>query len=135
MKMSERYDILDHAPKIAAEQIHGLLKRFIEHAVIKPKRDRWLQLSQNPKKLYSKFSGLWNSLDTSIAIEVVNLDSLPDHSYVYYCMDGYGYLLTADQASVVGDAEDGFLFDQESDRVFFLTHEGDYYEYTIPKRI
>ena len=132
--MSVRYDILDQAPKVSADQIQGLMKRFIEHAVVKPKRDRWLQLSQNPKKLYAKFTGLWNSLDTSLASEIVDLNSLPRHSYIYHCMDEHGYLLTAEQASIVGEAEDGFLFDQESDRVLFLTHESDYYEYAIPQR-
>ena len=130
--MKNRYDILEMAPQVSLDSIHSLLKDFITFAVVKDKRSRWLELAMSPRKLYSKFNGLWNSLDTSKAVKMTALE-LPPQDYIYYCMDEIGYTLSALDSLTVGEDENGFLFDKHYKQVYFLTHEGEYYLYNIPK--
>ena len=131
--MKNRYDILERAPQVELTLVHALLKDFLSYAIVKEKRQRWLDLSMKPERLYSKFSGLWNGLDTTKALKMYVLE-LPSQEYIYYCMDDYGYLLSASDACIVGGSEDGFLFDKRLNHVYFLTHESEYYLYKLPKK-
>ena len=131
--MTNRWDILEQAPRVDIGEVNSLLTRFVSYAVVKEKRKRWLELAMKPDKLDTKFSDFWNSLDSSKGSEQ-QLLKLPNRDLIYHCMDESGYLLTAEQAALVGDGWDGFLFDVKGSAVYFLTHENTYYAYKIPRQ-
>lgn len=124
------YSVLDSAQTVDLEEVHKLLVSFINKAVVKEKRKRWIELSRNPQKLYKKFNGLWSSLDFKALNKSENLE-LEEQSYIYYNLYESGFLLGKTNAEQVYPGRDGFLFGLKTKDVYFLTHESIYYQIKI----
>ena len=123
-----RYEILDNSETIELKEIESYLISFIQNCVQKDRQKRWLEMVNKPDKLNKKFNGLWNSINFEKVNEYEEDLNLKSNSYYYFCMDHYAYKVNKEEAYILSESYDGFLFSRTIKETYFLTHENIKYE-------
>jgi hypothetical protein len=125
----DRYKLYDqiHAAddQLTREHLLGFVRSFVKSQ----KRDRWVGLVQGPlSKAYKHSAKLLSDLSFDKAIRIKSPDAIsPFREGVYWEFDEQGFVISPEEAFVLGANRDAIYSMSNGELALFFSHEGDVY--------